>query len=267
MEKTHFGTDYHDHFDPRKYLTMKEKYWEEDRQFHELLFAVKEKGYLSGERLLEIGGGPCINRLITLTTTFPKIVFAEYTEANRKEVQRWKDKDPDAFDWSKHFKYVAELQNNKENWQDLEDELRQHIIDVIPCDVEDDNIIKSEDDKPFDAILIASCLEFACSTHDAYERSVRNIYSLLRPGGTVIHFGRVGGNFYKVGDERFFALEVDEDFVTSAYKKAGFLIKEKFKINEGDKTINDANENKQIADAMFRMLMIAKKPGNTENCV
>ncbi|XP_077996509.1 indolethylamine N-methyltransferase-like [Glandiceps talaboti] len=254
------GEEYHDHFDPMQYLTLKEKYWEEDRQFNELLFGLAQKGKISdGGRLLELGGGPCINRLIPLIKLSSEIVFAEYTESSRKEVQKWLDKDPDAYDWSRHFKYIAELQKNGNTWQDLEEEMRQKMKDVIFGDVLQENPLAPKEYPPFDTILTASVLEAACSDNQSYEHCVKILASLLKPGGVVIQWGRLGGSFYKVGNKKFYAIDVDEEFVTSAFEKAGFEINEKIRVNEGDKTVLDLNQNKNLADASCRMLLIAKK--------
>ena len=57
-------------------------------------------------RLLEFGGGPCIYPLISAAPHVSEIVFAEYAEEGRKEVELWKNNDPAAHDWTPYFRYV-----------------------------------------------------------------------------------------------------------------------------------------------------------------
>ncbi|XP_070563003.1 nicotinamide N-methyltransferase-like [Ptychodera flava] len=254
MDTVLFGADYHDSFDPRQYLLMKEKYFDSDKNFHKNLHNSCEKGLVSDDsRVLELGGGPCIHRLISLTRKASEIISSEYTEACRREIRKWVENDPSAYDWSQHFQCVAELQGNRESWRDLEEELRGKMHDVIPCDVLKENPIAPKQYAPFDVIIVASCLEMACADRASYERSVRALNSMLGNGGVVVHWGRIGGCYYSVGDKKFFAMTVDEDFVQSAYKKAGFEVVEKVIVTD------DVDDNKNVADASSFMYLLAKK--------
>ena len=58
-------------------------------------------------RLLEFGGGPCIYPLISAAPHVNEIVFAEYAEEGRKEVELWKNNNPNAHDWTPYFRYFT----------------------------------------------------------------------------------------------------------------------------------------------------------------
>ena len=64
----------------------------------------------SGESVLNFGAGPTIHAVISASAKFRKIVFAEYTEANKRELRNWIANSQDKFDWSRFFKYVAVLE-------------------------------------------------------------------------------------------------------------------------------------------------------------
>ena len=64
----------------------------------------------SGESVLNFGAGPTIHAVISASAKFRKIVFAEYTEANKGELRKWIANSQDKFDWSEFFKYVAVLE-------------------------------------------------------------------------------------------------------------------------------------------------------------
>ena len=55
-------------------------------------------------RLLEFGGGPCIYPLISAAPYVRGIVFAEYAEEGRREVELWKNDDATAHDWTPYFR-------------------------------------------------------------------------------------------------------------------------------------------------------------------
>ena len=56
-------------------------------------------------RIIEFGGGPCIYPLISAAPYFSEIVFAEYAEEGRREVELWKNQQPTAHDWTPYFRY------------------------------------------------------------------------------------------------------------------------------------------------------------------
>ena len=58
-------------------------------------------------RLLEFGGGPVITSLISAVPYVDQIIFAAYTESERKEIELWKDGKEGAHDWSSDIKYVV----------------------------------------------------------------------------------------------------------------------------------------------------------------
>ena len=64
----------------------------------------------SGETLLIFGCGPTVHCNISASTKFKNIICAEYTEVNRKELEKWLLNKEDKFDWSVFFKYVAVLE-------------------------------------------------------------------------------------------------------------------------------------------------------------
>ena len=55
-------------------------------------------------RLLEFGGGPALYSLVSAAPHYKEICFAEYISVARREVELWRDNEPDAYDWSPYFK-------------------------------------------------------------------------------------------------------------------------------------------------------------------
>ena len=108
------GNDYDSFFDARSYVRSRfsapngvvsnEEYQAFDlRCYHD--FYHKHPFSTETARVLEFGGGPCIFPLISAAPHVKEIVFAEYLEACRNEVQLWKDRSPDAHNWNPYFRY------------------------------------------------------------------------------------------------------------------------------------------------------------------
>ena len=75
---------------------------------HKLFGTSSYSGVNSGEmNILDYGCGPVPIYTISAATHASEIVFADYTEKNRRELQRWVEGDPQSFDWSHCFDYVV----------------------------------------------------------------------------------------------------------------------------------------------------------------
>lgn len=63
--------------------------------------------------MVNFGCGPTVHCNISASAKFKSIICAEYTEANRKELEKWLSDDEDKFDWSVFLKYVAVLEGQR----------------------------------------------------------------------------------------------------------------------------------------------------------
>lgn len=66
---------------------------------------------MRGRTLIDIGSGPCIYAVASLSSRFDKIILSEYTEDSRKEIEKWLKKDPTAHDWSYVFNLVSDMES------------------------------------------------------------------------------------------------------------------------------------------------------------
>ncbi|KFO69466.1 Nicotinamide N-methyltransferase, partial [Cuculus canorus] len=68
---------------------------------------------LKGDTLIDIGCGPTIYQLLSACENFQEIFASDYTDQNRRELEKWLRKEPGAFDWSPVVQYVCELEGNR----------------------------------------------------------------------------------------------------------------------------------------------------------
>ena len=74
-----------------------------------------------------------------------------------------------------------------EKWQDVYMRLRSGIRDVIHCDVTKPRVLEQVPaPAPYDCVTSHLCLEAACRDEESYMGAVRNLVSLVRPGGHVV---------------------------------------------------------------------------------
>ncbi|XP_077995634.1 indolethylamine N-methyltransferase-like [Glandiceps talaboti] len=223
------GDEYHQNFDANTYL---EQYYSNPdgnpeeagllRFWLQSLHEIFAKDGVSGDRLIDIGSGPCIHHLVSACTKFNEVICCEYVEDNRNAIKRWLNNDVGAFNWKPIIKYVCELEGHS-NVEDRETRLRSTIKDVVPCDVNKTNPTEPHEfSSQFDCLLTCLTIEAACLTEDQWKQAVKNIATYIKPGGTIIQICEPV-KFYSVGEKKFAGANVDEKFVELALREAGFV--------------------------------------------
>ena len=113
--------------------------------------------------MLEFVGGPVIENLISAAPYVWEILFAAYSENERKEVELWKDNKQGAHDWSPILQYVNKLECKEGGtaWQEREALICSRIKVIIACDSFQEYPLGIKQE-PFDIVSTSSCLEAAC---------------------------------------------------------------------------------------------------------
>ena len=228
MASQQVSTDF-DVLDPWAYLN----YYKEVDVWHRHSLSVLHEFYKSygsppvGLKVLEFGAGPVISYEISAALYASEIVLSEYTEKNRKVLQMWLDRDPEAPNWNPFFEYVVqELEGKrKEEATMRQDELHRAVKAVIPCDISKDSPIDPAYCGPYDVVFSSLCLDAACTSLEEYAEGVCKLAKYIKPGGKLLlqsAFGPADTVFYIVGKEKFIGLSISGEFLTTTLKKTGF---------------------------------------------
>ncbi|CAN2390111.1 NNMT/PNMT/TEMT family [Pristimantis euphronides] len=181
-------------------------------------------GGVRGEMLIDFGAGPTIYHLLSACEAFDTIITSDFLEQNRKQLQKWLRKDPDALDWSHVVKYVCELEGNSDNCEKKEETLRRKVTQVLKCDA----LAK----KPFDPVpmpeadclISCLCLEAPCKDLEDFINTLKKFKELLKPGGHIILQSALNCTYYYVGKKLFSSLYLTKDNLEKAFKEAGYDI-------------------------------------------
>jgi len=243
MDLVRFGEDYHDHFDPRAYVSFYkaeggklEDYNEFAlKGFHEFWSKILAKKNL---RVLEFGGGPSIFDLIPAAPYAEEIIFAEYSEKNREEVVKWLQKSPESHDWLPYFKFVVQTLEGKNSDEEVairESELRKKIKHILPCDIGWEDPVKwpsswSSQSAMFDVVTTSLCLEACVTSDEGYRHAIAKMKKYLKPGGYLVMYGVLGETYYMVGQERFYCFPLSKDLIEQTLTNEGFKIRDDMKL-------------------------------------
>ncbi|XP_064327096.1 nicotinamide N-methyltransferase [Phalacrocorax carbo] len=220
---------YQQSFNPREYL--KEFYTLSDSQGQpntflmqnlRALFKMFSSGGLRGDTLIDVGCGPTIYQLLSACEHFEEIIALDYTDQNRRELERWLKNEAGAFDWQPVVKYVCELEGDREKWAEKEEKLRKKVRRVLKCDVTKANPTAPVSLPPADCVLSTLCLEAACKDLATFRSALRNIGALVKPGGHLVMVTVLRETYYAFNEQVFSCLYLERNAVEEAVEGAGF---------------------------------------------
>ncbi|XP_018428149.1 PREDICTED: nicotinamide N-methyltransferase-like [Nanorana parkeri] len=192
------------------------------RKLHEVF----SSGAVKGSTLIDVGTAPSIYQLLSSCEAFDDITATWFTQSELRLLQKWQNKEPDAFDWTSILTYVCELEGNKVTPAEKEEKLRGKIKRVSHCDVGKGNPLAPAEAPKADCVTATVCLEAACKSFESYGLALRHLANLLKPKGYLLLAGDLGANYYEVGAEKVFSLPVNEKFLREALSGNGYHIVE-----------------------------------------
>lgn len=200
-------------FNPRAYL--QEYYSDLGAENSALLqfFANAYKAIPYNSVLLDFGGGPTIYPLIGAANKVKEIHFCDYLPANLSEVLKWLRRKKVAFNWQPFVSATLELENGRpctaNDIAKREEQIRTRITRLSRCDARLDPPLHSPFQK-YDVVVSNFCAESATDDRQQWRIFMRNIASLVRPGGKFIICALKGAHSYLVGRKVFPAVNINE---------------------------------------------------------
>jgi len=196
---------------------------------------------------LDLGGGPCIYAYISAAPYVSEIYHSDYVESCCDEVLLWKNKDPNAYDWSPYFKHVVntlEGQSNPDTVTMRMEMVRNKIKGVFFCDIRDPNLLPECTGKKFDIITSNTCIENVVKSVEEYEQVLKCIKHLLNHRGFFVTMANLECTFYHINGKKYPSFPITEQNILSSLERTGFTLHYKdlcLKSQECFKTYTSSN--------------------------
>ncbi|XP_064613431.1 indolethylamine N-methyltransferase-like [Liolophura sinensis] len=200
-----------------------------------------QTGEITGKRLLDIGTGPAICYVIEQCLRFDQVYLSDFPESNRRALHQWLS-NHNFHDYSPFFKHLAKKFSDERTWEDIRDEVAQKLSGILFCDVRSASPLKPSFFPQFDAVTSTFCLHAVPETLGEYRAIVRNVSSLLKPGGWMVEMGHLEETYYTVKDTRYNVLYMNKKDVCKIWTEEGFTIhnwKEYTPVSQERKTYTD----------------------------
>ncbi|KAG5267957.1 hypothetical protein AALO_G00227830 [Alosa alosa] len=224
------GEFYQDNFDSRAYIDTFYSNPSGHTDENYLVFALQRlsetfsSGKYKGQRLIDVGSAASIHCVISACAHLDHIVLSDFTDRNRAELSQWLCKAPGCFDWTPVIQQVCHMEKESKSPVEVEAVLRQRVQSVVKCDVRLENPFHPLTQEPADCVVTSLCLEAACKDFPSYCDALRNVTSVLKPGGVLVMIGALGESFYIVAGQRFSCLRLTRSNVEETLRKLEFSI-------------------------------------------
>uniref|UniRef100_A0A915IJ54 Uncharacterized protein n=1 Tax=Romanomermis culicivorax TaxID=13658 RepID=A0A915IJ54_ROMCU len=221
--------EYKQNFDASSYLREFYSKYDNDPAMHVVLTLLPNvvRRLPVGGRLLDVGSGPTVHVAMCFRKTAQNIYLSDYSDDSRKELFHWllsyRYWPAEKFDWSSITKFIAEREGESDKWDRIENETRKKIKGILPCNVLKPHVIPIKN-KKFDIVTTFFCLEAACNTVQEYRTAVKNVTSLIEPGGNFVMGGLLQQSWYKTGGKCYKCLYLTEEILIDVLKQCDILI-------------------------------------------
>jgi SAM-dependent methyltransferase len=178
------------------------------------------------EVALDYGCGPTVHHAVALVPKAKEIHLAEYLPGNLAEIQKWLDLSQDAHNWETFTRHILQLEGvanpSDTDVEQREQESRRRITKLSISDAGDDDPLGTDMRGFYPLVTTHYCAEGATNEKKTWARYMRNIASLVKPGGTLILSACGAADYYMVGERLFPCAGVNAQDVLSCLQSNRF---------------------------------------------
>jgi hypothetical protein len=177
-------------------------------------------------RALEYGCGPTLHRAIAAAPYAFRVDMSDWLAGNLASVRDWLAADPDNEDWTRFTSFILATEGRRRidttRIRQRELKTRKVVRGLYVSDARWRHPLGRERDRFYDLLVSGFCLDAISADKRVWRRTMRNVLSMLAPGGTVILHFLHRCRAYKVGERLFPGANLGVDDVARALADLGF---------------------------------------------
>lgn len=177
-------------------------------------------------RALEYGCGPTLHRAIAAAPYAFRLDMSDWLADNLVHVREWLTAAPENEDWSRFTRFIMAAEGHKRleaaRLRQREQKTRKVVRGLYVSDARWRHPLGREREGFYDLLVSGFCLDAISSDKRVWRRCMRNVLSMVAPGGTVIVHFLHKCRAYKVGARMFPGSNLSVDDVTGTFEDLGF---------------------------------------------
>ena len=159
------------------------------------------------QQALDYGCGPTLMRAIAASRYVAELDMADRLDGNLQRVRRWAYGDPQADDWSRFTEYVLQCEGVGQPSRNdvLARELRTRSVlsEMLLTDARERNPLGPSRVDCYDLLISSFCVDCFSPSKAVWRRCMRNVFGLLKPGGSFVVQALRSCEEYRVGGQWF----------------------------------------------------------------
>jgi hypothetical protein len=176
-------------------------------------------------RALEYGCGPTLHRAIAAARYTFRIDMADWLGDNLVAVRDWLRADDESSDWNRFTAYLLACEGRSNDGRAIrgrERHTRKVVRGLYVSDARWRHPLGAAREGFYDLIVSGFCLDAVSSDKRVWRRCMRNVLSMLQPGGLVILHALHRCRAYRVGERMFPGANVSSDDMAQELLANGF---------------------------------------------
>jgi len=216
--------DFNRHFDPKEYLDEMFSAPDDEDRFS-LFFMARVLNSLPNNLFIhEFGGGPTLYSVAALAPKAREIHFSDVVDASLHEVAAWLNGQPEAHDWNPFIGLALEAEGSPATEAEIAERamlMRNTVTQLMHCDAQSQTPIELEDTQ-YDLVTAHHCTDVAATNVREWRQVLKNVTSIVRPGGWLMLSVTTGARTYEVGEVIFECVNLTKDEVQNGLLSAGY---------------------------------------------
>lgn len=160
------------------------------------------------------GTGPTLHHIFLAAPRATEIHVVDYLPKNLEEIKKWVDKDEEAHNWKPFVEYTLRSEGNLSptptEVEARENLVRNKITKYVQADAGNFNPLGDEYRESYSLVFSPYCADSATGDKNVWQKYMRNITSLVKPGGTFITAALRNCKSYQVGEKEFPGANINE---------------------------------------------------------
>lgn len=225
-----------DCFSPRGYL---QQYWPPAQLDHEDEFILRflhevYSKYRPTKGLLELGGGPIIDKYISASRFVSHIVHTDFSDKALEEVSLFRLGDPGAWNWQRRCEFVADMERLEEGQaldssapaiaQRVRDKLKSGTLKKLNLKKKPDHQSISQDELgSIGVVSVHSVCECVAQTEAEWRSMLDHVFHFCDPGTILVMTANTNTKDWIGGAGPIKAVPLTPNAIIDAVRLAGFI--------------------------------------------
>lgn len=170
------------------------------------------------QKILEFGSGPTLHHVFPFIPYVSEVHLVDFLKPNLKEISKWVHGKKDAHNWDSFISYTVKCEGNKNpTSKDIKirkSETKDKLTKSIQANAGRTDPLGKRARESYPVVVSCYCADSATDNHRDFELYLKNVISLIKPGGIFILACLRKAKYYKVGSLFFPSANVDEHLLS-----------------------------------------------------